>query len=170
MQLRSGCSFIVSSPLRNQIERTVHSICDVNDLRHLSKENRIITVGDVTTENAISAGINIFLQVVDLKTKRYEAREFKHVPGAKQVENASGTISHDLFMLIRDVIYSGKQSRIEVVGEEDLSVLPIIYYSDDNTVVAYGVPDVGMACLKVNKDLKGHIIEMVERMEVKCQS
>ncbi len=167
MQLRSGCRFILSRDILDEIAATKHDLCEPDFLLELSRSSRIVTVGDVTTENALKAGVDVFLQIVDLKTKREEKERFSHHNDAHIITNEAGTLSHDLFFLIESLL-KGKGGRIEVEGEEDLTVIPIIYYSDVNTVVAYGVPDVGMAYFKVNSDSKAHVKNLIERMNVEC--
>ncbi|MGC8516212.1 MAG: GTP-dependent dephospho-CoA kinase family protein [Thermoplasmata archaeon] len=170
MLLKSGCRFKVSSSINAEISATKHILCTSEYLRTLGSGVRIVSVGDVTTERIVDSGLVPYLQIVDLKTKRSESNAFSHVEGSIVIKNEAGTISHDLFFLIRDIFTQNKPARIEVTGEEDLAVLPIIYYSDDNTVVAYGVPDVGMACLRVDSHLKLIVNNMLERMEIECQN
>ncbi len=170
MLLKSGCRFKVSSSINAEISSTRHNLCTPEYLKSLGSGVRIVSVGDVTTERIVSSGLVPFIQIVDLKTKRSDTDAFKHVEGSIKIKNEAGTISHDLFYLIRDIFAQNKPTRIEVSGEEDLAVLPIIYYSDDNTVVAYGVPDVGMACLRVDSHLKLIVNNMLERMEIECQN
>jgi uncharacterized protein (UPF0218 family) len=170
MLLKSGCRFKVTSSISAEISATKHTLCTPGDLKTFGPEVRIVSVGDVTTSKIVDSGLNPFLQIVDLKTKRSDRNEFTHVDGSIVIRNEAGTISHDLFFLIRDIFSQDKPARIEVVGEEDLAVLPIIYYSDDNTVVAYGVPDVGMACLMVDSHLKLIVNSLIERMETECQN
>ena len=168
MQLKSGCKFKVSASINSEISATKHTLCTPEELGIISSGASIISVGDVTTERLIASGITPLLQIVDLKTKRSDRKDYRHMEGSLIIKNEAGTISHDLFFLIRDILAKKKPARIEVLGEEDLAVLPIIYYSEDNTVVAYGVPDVGMACLRVNSHLKLIVNSMIERMEIEC--
>ena len=58
-------------------------------------------------------------------------------------------------------------TRIEINGEEDLAVLPILFYADENTVVVYGVPDVGMAYIRPSKDPKKLVKKIIEKMDVR---
>lgn len=169
MQLRSGCKFVASQEIINEIAATHHRLCDIDFIRSASDDSKIVTVGDVTTENVVNAGVPVHLQIVDLKTKRDIVGRFTHVAGSHLISNEPGTLSHDLFLLI-DKMMNGEGGRIEIEGEEDLSVIPIIYYSEVNTVVAYGVPDVGMACLKVENDLKTLVAKLIERMRIECPS
>lgn len=166
MQLRSGSRYVLNDELRNEVARYKHDICTINDLRRLSQTMKIITVGDVTTENARKVSIPIFLQVVDLKSKRGKEGEFQHEEGSVQVYNEPGTLSGDLFAAIERAISSNTPTRIEIIGEEDLAVIPIIFYSDTDTVVAYGIPDIGMACIEIDEEIKSLVEGLISRMVI----
>ncbi|MCL4335645.1 MAG: DUF359 domain-containing protein [Candidatus Thermoplasmatota archaeon] len=169
MQLKSGSEFIISEDLRVEISKSNGPICSVESLSSEYKDCKIVSVGDVTTRNLHNALLTPFLEVVDLKTQRGTEGVFNPVPGSYKIRNNSGTLSHDLFMLIERLIATGG-GRIEIDGEEDLAVIPIIFYSDKNTVVAYGIPNVGMACIRVDSEIKEHVKQLIERMEIKCQN
>ena len=106
---------------------------------------------------------------MDLKTKRKSDGSFSHVEGSLSVANPPGVITHDLFLAIRNVFEDGRKTRIEVNGEEDLAVIPIIFYSKLDTVIAYGIPDKGMACLEVTQSLKEKIDDLLKRMDIEWQ-
>jgi uncharacterized protein (UPF0218 family) len=163
MQLKLDHDIAVGDNARNTIKNFKYSLCTLNDIRILAVHNKIVSVGDVTTENLINAGIRIKLQVVDLVTKRDE-RHFKHVDGSCEVVNPPGTISLQLMDTIAHFMAGDGSGRIEVRGEEDLAVIPIIFYADNNTVIVYGVPDTGMAFIKVNEDIKKEIENMIMEM------
>ncbi len=167
-QLKSGHDFVVSPELREEIASYKGRVCNPTELCAY-KGGRVVTVGDVTTEVLHSIGVSPFLEVVDLKTKRGSEGSFKSVPGSVRVKNEPGTLSHDLFLAVERLI-KGNGGRIEVEGEEDLAVIPIIFYSDINTVVAYGIPDVGMACIQVDKSIKDSVMSIIERMEDRCRN
>ena len=163
MLLKLDRDIKVGSSARESIKNFKYSLCSVDDIRLLSKTNKIISVGDVTTENLVNAGIDLKLQVVDLVTKRDE-KHFKHVDGSWQVSNPPGIISVQLMNAIQRLLAGDTPERIEVQGEEDLAVIPIIFYADNNTVIVYGVPDTGMAFIKVNEDIKKEIEKMIREM------
>ena len=162
MQLKSGNSYTLSQEVLSEVSHFRHTLCSMNEILNVAGRTRIISVGDVTTANLHAAGLKPFLEVVDLKTKRGREGEFSSVMGSHHVKNPAGTLSHDLFMLVADLINKG--GRIEVDGEEDLAVIPIIYYSDLNTLVVYGIPDTGMACIAVDAEIKSKINELVKRI------
>ncbi len=169
MQLKSGSEFIVGDELRSLIAESNGELCSPKDIFEKFGHSRIIAVGDVTTQVLHDSGIVPFIEIVDLKTKRGTGDSFKSIPGSYRIRNEAATLSHDLFLLIEKLL-EGDGGRIEVEGEEDLAVIPIIFYSDKNTVVAYGIPDVGMACIQVSVEVKQLVKDLIERMEIRCQN
>lgn len=169
MQLRSGNEFLVGNEVRESIAHYRGKMCTPAEVLEMSAKSRIISVGDVTTDVLHRNRVVPFLEVVDLRTKRNLPGEFQSHAGSEHVRNPPGVITHDMFLLIERMLL-GKGGRIEVDGEEDLAVIPIIFYSDINTVVTYGVPDVGMACITVDKAIKDEVKTLIERMEIRCQN
>lgn len=169
MRLKSGSEFIIGEELKGEIVQSNGVLCTPKSISEDFPERRIVSVGDVTTKTLHDHGIQPFIEIVDLKTKRGTEGVFHSVPGSHRIVNNAGTISHELFFLIEKLMV-GNGGRIEIEGEEDLAVIPIIFYSDQNTVVAYGIPDVGMACIPVSAEIKNLVGNLIERMEVKCQN
>ncbi|MGC8609624.1 MAG: GTP-dependent dephospho-CoA kinase family protein [Thermoplasmata archaeon] len=166
MQLKSGSKLVLTDDVKKEIQENNGKITNIEEIRRLSSSYKITSVGDVTTSNLRDADIDIFLEVVDLKTKRGE-KIYPHQDGSLHITNDPGTISCDLIIAIKNAFLNNIKTRIEVDGEEDLAVLPIIYYSICNTVVVYGIPNVGMALLIVDDNLKQNAGRILERMPVK---
>jgi uncharacterized protein (UPF0218 family) len=169
MLLKSGSKFIVSDTIRMEISQNNGELCSPEIVLNRYAGRTICSVGDVTTKNLNSASVDIFLQIVDLKTKRKIDGSFSHVEGSLKVFNPPGVITHDLFLAIEKIFEEGRKTRIEVDGEEDLAVIPIIFYSKLDTVIAYGIPDKGMACLEVTQSLKEKIDDLLKRMDIEWQ-
>ena len=163
MQLKSGNSFTISPEILSEVSHFEHRFCKIDDILKAPPKTKIISVGDVTTSNLHQAGLRPYIEIVDLKTRRGEEHQFESVSGSFHVLNPAGTLTHDLFLLVKKLMNRG--GRIEVDGEEDLAVIPIIYYSDLNTLVVYGIPDMGMACIAVDADIKSKIKDLVKRIE-----
>ena len=126
MQLKSGNEFVISEQIREEIARNNGVICTPEIILNQYPGAKIIAVGDVTTAVLHKAGISPFIEIVDLKTKRGIEGEFPSVPGSHRIKNDPATLSHDLFLLIQSLV-KGNGGRIEVDGEEDLAVIPIIF-------------------------------------------
>ncbi len=165
MPLKLDHDIVLGNTIINTIKKFKHNLTTCDKIKELSNSNKIISVGDVTTENLKKNNVEIFLQVVDLMTKRNE-RFFKHVKNSIRVSNPAGTMSIALINAIKKAFESGNKTRIEVHGEEDLAVIPIIFYADFNTVIVYGIPDRGMAYIKVNKEIKDTVRKMLGDINV----
>ncbi len=165
MPSKSGSDLKVTESLRGEIASYAPKMCTADEVLAYSRENKIVAVGDVTVANLKRSGVPLKLEVVDLKTKRSEDGTFKHVEGSVIVNNPPAMLTSELLNAIRIALESSEPTRIEVEGEEDLAVIPIIYYSDLNTVVVYGVPDKGMACIQVDQDGKDYVKVLMKRME-----
>ncbi len=166
MLLKYGSKFVVKNDVLREISEFRHTLCTSEEIKFLSETKKIVTVGDVTTSELESAGITPFLSVVDLKTKRERKKSFRHKKNSIIIRNEASTLSHDLFIAIKKSLNGNEVTRIEVIGEEDLAVIPIIYYADFNTVVAYGIPDRGIACIHVEQNIKSKTEELIKRMSV----
>jgi uncharacterized protein (UPF0218 family) len=169
MQLKSGSKFIVSPEIRKEISESNGDICSPEIISNKFHGRIICSVGDVTTKVLREASVEIFLQVVDLKTKRVTDGSFFHEEDSIEVSNPPGVITHDLFITLEEIFRQGKKARVEIYGEEDLAVIPIIFYSKLDTVIAYGIPDIGMACLEVTQSLKKKIDDLLKRMDIEWQ-
>ncbi|WNY24532.1 GTP-dependent dephospho-CoA kinase family protein [Methanolapillus millepedarum] len=118
------------------------------------KNTPVISVGDVTTYNLISAGIFPKLCLVDRLTKRLPVSEqISPTSHSKycdvRVKNPAGTISDEMVFAIQKALLSDSDIRICVDGEEDLATVPVIAFSKPGTVVLYGQPDEGMVAVTV---------------------
>lgn len=140
-------------------------MCTLEEVSHLARTKKIVAVGDVTAGNLNKAGVPLLLEIVDLKTQRKEDGIFPHVEGSIHVRNPAATLTAELFRHVEESLKKGRKTRIEVDGEEDLAVIPIIFYSDLNTVVVYGVPNKGMACIEIDENTKEYAKDLVKRME-----
>ena len=166
MQLRSDKDYIINEESKKLIEENNGSIIDVDLVLSNFSKLKIISVGDYTTEVLKNSGVTIWIEIVDLRTKR-GVRTYAMVPGSIKVENPSGVISGPLIYEIKKAMERIAHTRIEVNGEEDLAVLPILFYADENTVVVYGVPDIGMAYIRASEDSKKLVEKIFEKMDVR---
>ncbi|MGC8568571.1 MAG: GTP-dependent dephospho-CoA kinase family protein [Nitrososphaeria archaeon] len=132
----------------------------------LLDEGFVITVGDRTTENFITAGGKPRIEIVDLKEKRSErADTASAAERVCRVSNPPGTISDEAIECIRDAVRSRERVRIKVDGEEDLLGLPAIMYAPLGSYVLYGQPDEGLVVVRVDERIKRKAEELLLLME-----
>ena len=100
MQLRSDKDYIINEESKKLIEENNGSIIDVDLVLSNFSKLKIISVGDYTTEVLKNSGVTIWIEIVDLRTKR-GVRTYAMVPGSIKVENPSGVISGPLIYEIK---------------------------------------------------------------------
>ncbi|MCL4397116.1 DUF359 domain-containing protein [Candidatus Parvarchaeota archaeon] len=136
-------------------------------IRLLSKnKNYVITVGDMVTLTAISAGIIPNMAIFDLKTERRKINGkgiIKAYKNIERVKNPPGKITKELFSVISRNI-GKKKIGIKVSGEEDLAAPLCIVLSDYNTIIAWGVPKKGINAIKVSEARKKHALDIIKKM------
>ncbi len=120
----------------------------------VKRANKIITVGDTTTDRLVGFGHIPDLSVIDNKEKRVvksKTSEFQ-VDKKMYCENKPGEISTDVIRLIKEITSSDLYNKIQIVikGEEDLVALPLFMYSPDKWTVFYGQPNEGLVVVEVN--------------------
>lgn len=113
-----------------------------------NKDCLVITVGDITTKNFNENFFNQSMSVIDFKVAREKKfsklseLNFMENESIFEVDNPAGYITSVLFGKLAEIIKSNMQSKtiLQVNGEEDLAVLPLILLSPLNTIIYYGQP------------------------------
>ena len=124
--------------------------------REIGKANKIITVGDTTTENLVHFGNIPDVSVVDGKEKRIKKPKVFEYPTDKilHFKNNPGELDEHLITEIMQLTQRKLESKIQFIidGEEDLVALPFLMFSPDNWVICYGQPNQGLVIVHVNQD------------------
>ncbi len=134
----------------------------------------VITVGDVTTKtfNEKSLGQNI--SVIDFKVNREkkfaDIKELGFV-GSENIfyaDNPAGYISSSLSKKLSEIFQLEKKHRIilQINGEEDLAVLPLVLLAPLGSFIFYGQPNQGMVKVVVSEETKDKAYELVNRFEM----
>ena len=113
----------------------------------------LISVGDATFSNLtkyeLYPNIGIIDNFIQRKNHTHEIIRADHILKA---ENPAGCLTEDLWETIGETLElssNGECYVIEVVGEEDLAVLPCILMANPETTILYGQPNEGLVLLKV---------------------
>lgn len=128
----------------------------------------IITVGDETTKTLLRHKIEPDLAIFDLKTKRSETTDTilqKHYKTKSKVKNPQKMITYDLWVAIEQALKKRKEG-ISVDGEEDLAALPCIFFAEPGSIMLYGIPDVGISLVLINKSVKTKAENLMNQMEL----
>jgi uncharacterized protein (UPF0218 family) len=103
-------------------------------LSMLEGSNKIITVGDATTERIISFGITPDLSVTD-GVERRSLRKRSIDFHAKEMfcANPPGTISKDALLVLQRALEMPPPVSVRVQGEEDLLALPLFIMAPEGS-------------------------------------
>ncbi|MEX2013017.1 MAG: DUF359 domain-containing protein, partial [Candidatus Levyibacteriota bacterium] len=129
----------------------------------------VITVGDVTTEKFNSLSLNPKISVIDYnvaRKKKFEKiSELGFLGDEKiiRVKNLAGEINPELFLAIATSILEKGRVVIEILGEEDLAVLPAILTSPLGVVIYYGQPGKGVVRVEVTEEIKEKAYSLVSQ-------
>jgi uncharacterized protein (UPF0218 family) len=130
------------------------------------KPPRVITVGDVVTENLHKSGFNPKLSVIDYKSLRDQPMP-KQAPVEKTVcvENPQGTITEAAEAAVKEALEADEHTHLVVEGEEDLLTLIAVLYAVQDSFVVYGQPHVGIVVAKATKERKEQVKELLKEMK-----
>ncbi|WP_455278198.1 GTP-dependent dephospho-CoA kinase family protein [[Eubacterium] cellulosolvens] len=126
---------------------------------------RVICVGDAVSRNAINAGEDSWIKIIDGKEMRKETG-LDNFQGGRifLVENEPGTLSYVAWEAVSEVI-KHEGSILIVKGEEDLLTLPAILEAPKKSIVIYGLPPrAGVVVVKVNDDSKHFANSIIDAM------
>jgi hypothetical protein len=130
----------------------------------------IAAVGDVTAGEAIRRALAPRFIVVDFKTKRGPVPPDDVVrtygETVERVRSPPAILSAPLYNAVRRAATTKRRTRIEVEGEEDLAVLPAIMHLEPGATVIYGLPDRGVAAVRVDEESRRVAREFLEAFEV----
>ena len=123
----------------------------------INKSDKIVTVGDTTTQKFVEFGYIPDLSIIDNKEKRKRKRKINnielHVDKVIHCENRPGELNIQVMDLIKKIT-SVKFNKIQIIieGEEDLIALPLFMYSPNKWTIFYGQPNEGLVVVEMNPD------------------
>ena len=157
---------ILKDETRKKLQKIYGKLISEEDLKNIKGD--IFAVGDVVTHTLLKLGIKPKIAIVDYKTKRGEKiyEDVKNF-GKKiiKVKNPRSQISPELWRAVREAMQYNSV-KIEVDGEEDLAVIPVVFFANLGANVIYGMPNTGLVWLKVSNEDKRKVKEIIREMEV----
>ncbi|MBA46388.1 MAG: hypothetical protein CMB31_07375 [Euryarchaeota archaeon] len=127
-------------------------------LESISKEAKIIAVGDVTVYSLQLANRDVWISVIDGMTHRKEWENFERIDlNGKFVINATnppGMLTSNIFEACFKAISQSENITILVDGEEDLTPIPLILMAPLGTVLLYGQPNQGLVVREIDISAK----------------
>ena len=144
--------------------------------KYLTNAQKVISVGDATTNKLLSFGIVPDVSVID----GYERRKKKATSSTKATiytlhskknvslfscVNPPGSISLDSISIIKISLKSKKPVIMEIIGEEDLLALPFFLLARNDSMVFYGQPGEGMVVVRVTDAVRDKAKELIGMFE-----
>lgn len=149
--------------IRGSFSKTMKKI---KNMIEEEKPPKIISVGDTVSENLTKICSFPQLSIVDNRVMR---RNIKPVTLATDetfmARNPPGTITDEAITTIRNALKSNRRIKIVVDGEEDLLTLITVLYAPENSLVMYGQPREGVVVVKVTREKKAEVEEILKMME-----
>jgi GTP-dependent dephospho-CoA kinase len=130
------------------------------------KPPRIITVGDVVTQNLHDAGLAPQLSVIDYKSLRDQVLPKQAtVEKTVYVNNPQATITQEAIEAVKEALEANVHTHIVVEGEEDLLTLIALLYAPEDAFVVYGQPYKGIVVSKATKERKEQVKGLLKEMK-----
>jgi uncharacterized protein (UPF0218 family) len=123
----------------------------------IKRSNKVITVGDTTTENFVKFGFIPDLSIIDNKEKRMVKDKPVEYSADKKIylENKPGEVNAEAISLIREITTTNfNRMQIIIKGEEDLLALPLFMYSPNGWTVFYGQPNEGLVVVEIDSNTR----------------
>lgn len=160
-------NLILPKELRSTLQKPFGKILDSVPSNLIG--NKILTIGDVTTQKFNQEGAGQFLSIVDFQVQRHKEFDklselgFTNNIGVIEVENPAGSITPELFAAIKKTFDSIDKKIILVKGEEDLAVLPVLLIAPLGFTIYYGQPNVGLVEVLVTEKNKEKAFDLISK-------
>jgi GTP-dependent dephospho-CoA kinase len=123
----------------------------------IKRSNKVITVGDTTTEKFVKFGFIPDLSIIDNKEKRTVKDKPVEYSADKKIylENKPGEVNAEAISIIREITTTNfNRMQIIIKGEEDLLALPLFMYSPNGWTVFYGQPNEGLVVVEIDSNIR----------------
>jgi len=161
-------SLKLKEPFGNLIQGTPEeTMGNLKEMVEKEKPSRIISVGDIVSQNLHIHNIHPQLTIIDnisLRTKKIPLETV--VQKTVFVDNPQGTITQEAIFAVKEALESNEHTHIVVRGEEDLVTLIAVLYAPENAFVVYGQPLSGIVVVKVSSERRTRAQEFLKAMKV----
>ena len=139
-----------------------------------NKNSLVITVGDVTTKTFNEKSLGQYISVIDFRVAR--EKKFSDIKELGfmgdedifRVDNPAGYITSDLFKKVAEILRSDIKDTIilQVNGEEDLAVLPLVLLAPLRAFIYYGQPGKGVVRVVVSEESKKKAYNLISKLRL----
>ena len=157
----------LTGKLRQKLKRPFGKIKKISGKKKFKK---LVTVGDIASYSFLNKGIIPHLIIYDGRKMRKKAckKSQDAIKAVKadmiEVKNPAGTIQEEVWAAIQ--LGLKRRTKIKVIGEEDLLVIPAVLLARNGTTVCYGQPKKGVVFVNVTEKTKKEAKKIIDRMEV----
>ncbi len=149
--------------IQGSFEETMKRLKELIDKQ---KPSRLISVGDVVSNNMTKYGMQPEVLIVDNKVMRKKIKPIRlKADQTLHLKNLPGTLSKESWTIVKRALENKGVTRVLVDGEEDLLTLVAVLYAPENSIVVYGQPQKGIVAVKVTKQKKECVRQIIEGME-----
>lgn len=151
------------------------SIKTLDDYKKTStSKNLIVAVGDIVVSNFMKIDYQPNISIIDLKTQRQPITDknvlkFLPTPDIKS-KNESSTIEREAVIVLNSILRKNsalnRKYTVEIDGEEDLLAVPAILLSPLESIVVYGIREVGGIMIKVTEEKKEEVKRIVAKFDI----
>ena len=125
---------------------------NIEEILPILSKGIVYAVGDVVTHNLQRSGITPAIAVIDGYTMRSPCSRLPAIMGeCMYVKNPAGTLTDELIRALAYAVLHPPVT-INVDGEEDLAVIPLILAAPLGAIVLYGQPHKGVVMRTVNRE------------------
>jgi uncharacterized protein (UPF0218 family) len=125
---------------------------NIEEILPILSKGIVYAVGDVVTHNLQRSGITPAIAVIDGYTMRSPCSRLPAIMGeCMYVKNPAGTLTDELIRALTYAVLHPPVT-INVDGEEDLAVIPLILAAPLGAIVLYGQPHKGVVMRTVNRE------------------
>jgi uncharacterized protein (UPF0218 family) len=157
----------LKEPFGNLIQGTPEeTMGNLKEMVEKEKPPKIISVGDVVSQNLHKHNIHPQLTIIDNISLRTQKIPLElTVEKTVCVDNPQGTITQESIFAIKEALESNQHTHIVVKGEEDLLTLIAVLYAPENAFVVYGQPYSGIVVVRVSSERKARTLEFLNSMK-----
>lgn len=158
-------SLVIPENIKKELRKPLGELITGDDIGDV--EGMIVAVGDVSSQRLNNKFMNQKVSVVDFSIGR--EKKFNEISeigfsGKEEiikVDNPAGEITPGIFKAIDEALSKEGRIIIEVAGEEDLSVIPVILTAPLGLTVFYGQPNEGIVSVEITEDLKEKVYRLL---------